>query len=263
MTNYPLSAMLTSLPLDFIQAVEQAAELGFTHVDVVALVDRPTAHLEALADTGLIVACASVGRGLPEGCALDVASIEQRRTALELMKRQVADAAALGATRAYVVPPTDPEGLSRFAEGCALLVEYSASRMVRLCVEPVPGRALASAAATLDWLESPGLESVSLLLDVGHCLISGEDPAEVVRRASSRLGYVHLDDNDGVGDLHWPLCTGRLSDITLKRFLTALDATGYAGALAFEFHAQLPDPGAALRDGKRIVQELMGSHPSF
>ena len=46
----PLAAFLTSLPLDFAEAVSETTRLGFTHIDVVALVDRPTAHLEALAD---------------------------------------------------------------------------------------------------------------------------------------------------------------------------------------------------------------------
>ena len=53
-----VSAMLTSLPLDFSAALRQAAALGFTHVDIVALTDRPLEHLEALADSGLLVSCA-------------------------------------------------------------------------------------------------------------------------------------------------------------------------------------------------------------
>jgi sugar phosphate isomerase/epimerase len=249
--------MLTSLPLDFEPAVRRAAELGFTHVDVVALAERPEGHREALADAGLLVGCAAVGRGLPEGHGLDVASRDARMASLELMKRQVADAAGLGATRAYLVPPRDStaDALHRFREGCWWLAEYAAGRMVRLCVEPVPGRAIPSAAAALEWLES-GLENVSLLLDIGHCLISAEDPAAVVRRAGSRLGYVHLDDNDGVGDLHWPLLTGRLTRDVLVGFVEALAEIDYEGPLAFEFHQQLADPAAALRDGKALLEEL-------
>jgi sugar phosphate isomerase/epimerase len=250
--------MLTSLPLDFAPALAQVAEIGFTHVDVVALADRPASHLEALAHSGLIVACASLGRGLPEGCTLEAPSLDNCRTSLGLMKRQVSDAAMLGASVAYVVPPLDPapESVTRFADGCALLADHAASRMVRLCLEPVPGRALGSAAAALEWLEATGLDRVSLLLDLGHCLISHEDPAAVVRRAGPRLAHVHLDDNDGGGDLHWPLFSGRLTRSTLQQFLTALDDVNYCGVMAFEFHPQLADPLNALREGKRIVELL-------
>src|SRR5438270_12654164 len=139
-----LSAMLTSLPLPFAAAARAARDLGFDRVDVVARADRDAADAEALADTGLLVSCAAVGRGLPAGQALDAAAVEARRAALAALERQVADAARLGATHCYLVPPADPgpAGLERFGEACGLLADYAAGRMVRLCVEPVPGRAL-------------------------------------------------------------------------------------------------------------------------
>src|SRR4051794_3679144 len=154
MKHFPLSAMLTSLPLDFGAACARVAELGFTHVDVTARADRPAADCEALAETGLLVACAAVGRDLLAGQGLDVAPVGPRREAVELVKRQLADAARLGATCAYLVPGTDPSdgAMSRFAEAIYLLSEYAAGRMVRLCLEPVPRRALPDAAASLDWL---------------------------------------------------------------------------------------------------------------
>jgi sugar phosphate isomerase/epimerase len=250
--------MLTSLPLDFGPGCACAAELGFTHVDVVALADRPDAHCEALADTGLLVACAALGRDLPAGIGLDVAAVGPRREAVELVKRQIVDAARLGATRAYLVPGTeaDEQALSCFGETLSLLSEYAAGRMVQLCLEPVPRRALSTAAATLDWLEASGLDGVSLLLDVGHCLISGEDAAVVARRAGSRLAHVHLNDNDGVHDLHQPLFSGRLTREVLERFLRVLGEIGYNGPLAFEFSPQLADPAAALREGLLTVGEV-------
>ncbi len=44
-----LSALLTSLPGDFTTGVHRLAALGFRYVDVVALVERPVEHSEALA----------------------------------------------------------------------------------------------------------------------------------------------------------------------------------------------------------------------
>ena len=52
---WPLSACLAALPADFAGAVAQAADLGFTHVDADAAVERPAAHREALADSGVLV----------------------------------------------------------------------------------------------------------------------------------------------------------------------------------------------------------------
>jgi sugar phosphate isomerase/epimerase len=256
---WPLAAYLTSLPLELAPALGQAAALGFTHVDVVAQVDRPREHLEALADAGVHVSCAALGRGLPPGHALDAADVATRRATLTLLRRQVADAARLGATCAYLVPGTDasPTALARFAEGCTLLADYAAGRMVRLCVEPGPGRAWPDAALALGWLERLGNPGLGLLLDVGHCLISGEDPAAVVRRAGPRLAYLHLDDNDGRADLHWPLLTGRLTPQHLEGLAAALREVGYRGGIALELSPGTPDPAGALGAGKAIAERFL------
>jgi sugar phosphate isomerase/epimerase len=253
-----LSVLLSSLPGEFESAVQRAAALGFRHVDVVALADRPAAHREALAETGLLVCCAAVGRGLPDGYALDAANPRVRHAALQQVQQQIADAAQLGATHCYIVPGMDAgaEGRQRFADACGCLADFAAGRMVRLGVEHVPGRALPTAAAALVWLKEAGHDNLFLLLDVGHCLISGEDPVAAVAQAGSRLGYVHLDDNDGIGDLHWPLLTGRLTEGVLRSFLAALVANGYDGALTLELSPRNADPVGALAQGKELLERL-------
>ncbi len=258
MTHLPVSAFLTSLPLDFPAAARQAAELGFTHVDVVARADRPAGHYAALADAGVIVACAALGRGLSDGQSLDAAPFHARRAAVEAVKRDLADAARLGAACAYLVPGTDgsPAALARFGEACTLLAEYAAGRRVRLCVEHVPGRALPTAAAALSWLGAVGHDNLALLLDTGHCLISGEDAAAAALRAGRRLGYVHLDDNDGTGDLHWPLLTGRLTATAIGELLAALRTIGHDRPVSLELNPLGADAVAALRDGNRLVEEM-------
>jgi sugar phosphate isomerase/epimerase len=255
----PLSVCLTSWPLDFTNAVHQAAQLGFTHVDVVALVDRPAAHLEALAESGVIVQCAAVGRNLPAGYGLDACDAGIRRKTLDVVKQHIADAAQLGATSVYIVPGFDSgaAALASFAEACALLADYAAQRMMRFCVEHFPGRALPSVAATLAWLESAAQPNLFLLLDSGHCLLSGENPAESARRAGARLGYVHLDDNDGQSDCHWPLFTGQLTARHLEEVRDALWTLGYCGGLAFEFNPQHPHATAGLRASKAAIGPLL------
>ncbi len=157
-----------------------------------------------------------------------------------------------GRRAAYLVPPmkTEPAALAYFAEACGLLAEFAARRMVRLCVEPVPGRAIARD-RMLDWLDQFGDDGPSLLLDVGHCLISGEEAAAVVRRAEARLGYVHLDDNDGSGDLHWPLLTGRLTEAHLADLAAALRSVDYRGVLSLELNGQSADPRAPWQRARR------------
>ncbi len=256
---WPLAVFATSLPGTFAAALGQIAVLGFTHVDLVAEVDRSIEQLEELADSGLLVSCLALGRQLPAGHGLDAADVGIRRATLALLQRQIVDAARLGATTAYLVPgfDTSATALSCFAEGCALLADYAAARKVRLCIEHVPGRALPTAAVTLGWLQQVGHPHLGLLLDVGHCLLSNEDAAVVVQQAGEWLGYVHLDDNDGIRDLHWPLLTGRLTQPQLADMMTALQAIGYRGTLSLEFNPTTAHPLEALHDSKRIVEQAM------
>ena len=254
-----LTTLITSLPLPFEDAVRRVAALGFAYVDVVGLTDRPASHREALADTDLVVSCAAVGRDLSASTALDAASIEDRRIALEHVKQQIADAAGLGATYCYLTAGTNasPEGLLYFSDACNLLADYARQRMIRLCVEHIPGRALPTAASVLDWLANVRHPNLYLLLDVGHCQITNESPDAIIKRAGDRLGYVHLDDNDGKQDLHWPLLHGVMREDELVGTLTFLKNTGYAGALCLELNAANTLPEEMLREGREIVAKLI------
>jgi hypothetical protein len=67
-----------------------------------------------------------------------------------------------------------------------------------------------------------------------------------------------LDDNDGKEDLHWPLLRGCLTEEMLKATLTSLRAVGYSGGLALELSAGNADPVEGLRQGKTLMERLLG-----
>ena len=90
-------------------------------------------------------------------------------------------------------------------------------------------------------------------MDTGHLQISGEDPIETIKSAGEMLGYVHLDDNDGVGDLHLALLDGVLKREVLSDTLAVLGDVGYTGTVSLELNPGLPDPIDALRRSREIV----------
>jgi sugar phosphate isomerase/epimerase len=252
-----LAVLQTSLPGNFGETLEQIAALGFTQVDLTATQDRPGEHLTTLAATGLIVGCMALGRGLPEGHTLDATSLTLRRETVKETQEQINDAARLGARYAYLVPGTTSQGLPYFTEACQQLAAFAATRMIRLCVEPIPGRALATCQATLSWLDAIDEENLGMLLDVGHCLITEEDTTQMIVKAGSRLGYVHLDDNDSVRDVHWPLLTGRLTEEMLEAVLIVLDAGESDIGVALELNPANYDPLGALAESKRIIDRIL------
>lgn len=116
---------------DLASDLPRAVAFGFTHVAVEARVDRSASDLEALAEAGVIVAAVQL-RG-----DLTLADVEARREQLRLLRRQVADAALLGASVAWLPPAeaASDEARAYFEEGFALLAEYARARQVRLVAE--------------------------------------------------------------------------------------------------------------------------------
>jgi hypothetical protein len=174
----------------FGKALQRAVALGFRQVALSARADRSPQHLEALADSGLVVAAAALGEDLPGGCDLDVPDIGSRRRALDIVRLQLSDAARLGATCAWLSPGTDAgsTALACFADACALLADFASRRMVRLCITHAAGSALPTAGQALTWVEQMP-PSIGLLLDAGR-LAPGEDASAIIRRAGQRLGGV-------------------------------------------------------------------------
>jgi sugar phosphate isomerase/epimerase len=213
-SSWPTAADLSSVPLPFAAALARAAALGFTRVEVAALAERPAEHLEALADTGLLVACAALGQGLPPGHALDAADVAVRRATLKQLQLQVADAARLGATCAWLSAGADATeaGRARFTEGCVLLAEQAARRMVRLAV------GLGSA---LPDVERVGHPNLGLMLTLGAA-----DDAALARRAGPRLFHLRRPAKvEGIGEL-----------------MKALQEVGYRGVVVVPPHPPTPSP---------------------
>ncbi len=68
-------------------------------------------------------------------------------------------------------------------------------------------------------------------LDIGHCLLTGVDPAAAIKILGSRLGNLHIHDNDALTDKH--LMPGRgIADFAAV--MQALKAIDYKGEFTFE-----------------------------
>ncbi len=240
-------------------ALTAIAQVGLRHIDHRPFDFRSAESRRLISDLELTPACMATGFGMPEGAALDAADAGARDAAIEHTRRALEYAHETGIKRAYLLPGEeegDTEALSRYGESVTDLAGVAAGYGIKLCIEHFPGKALATVRDTLDYIERLGHDNLYLLFDIGHAQISKEDPAEAVTQAGGRLGYFHLDDNDGESDLHWALCDGVLTRDVLKRTLAALDHIGYDGPVSLEMNPGLPDPLAAIESGFRLVRAL-------
>ncbi len=238
--------------------LQKMSELGFDWIDIQPAM-LATAESRGLAQKlGLSVSCVGASFGLPDGAALDSPDANARAAALAHMEQSLAHAASLGATAAYVIPGMDgsKEALKHYGDSVAATAEIAQKHGLTLGIEHFPGKALDTAAVTLDFVRAVGHPNLHLLFDSGHIQMRGEDPAAIIRQAGERLSYVHLDDNDGVGDLHWSLLDGVMTEVSLRAIFAALDDIGYDGGVSLELSPRLPDPFAALAASREIVLGL-------
>jgi sugar phosphate isomerase/epimerase len=253
-----ISAMTNSLPVTLPEAFVQLVELGFAWVDVPPAAAEDTVRRQ-LAECGLRVACVGLNQGQPE--SVDLASPDRsvRSASLEYFRQAINATVELGASVGYMVPPIDCDEATRllWSESLVELAEYAQSQSVRVCIEHFPGRLLPTVASSLEFLRELNHDGLALLIDVGHCLISQEDPAQMVLLAGDRLGYVHFDDNDGRQDLHWPLLTGQLTGAMIRETFHALRAIQYDGAVCLELSAKLENPLENIRHGELILESYV------
>jgi sugar phosphate isomerase/epimerase len=128
MTLPPLALVLDALPGPVPTALARAAALGYEWVELSGVADRPAADLDALADSGLLVAGIEL-TAMTAGPSASLLAI------LAEFRHQIADAARLGARSILFDPSVAFRGEARqFAEFCSRLADEAGERMMPLCL---------------------------------------------------------------------------------------------------------------------------------
>jgi len=117
-----------------------------------------------------------------------------------------------------------------------------------LCHDPNPlGDQPRDFALLFDAIGDP---HVGMTLDTGHAHITGHTRA-YLEQFGRRVYYVHVDDNDGVGDQHVPPSSGTIDWETLFEWLAYYGAEGSFG---IEFNEQF------VADELPFLRDLAGRH---
>jgi len=113
-------------------------------------------------------------------------------------------------------------------EGLREVSDFAAEKGVVAALEPEPGMLI----ETLDDFAAIDLPRLSLALDTGHCLVTGErDPAAAVHEFALRLGTVAIEDMKRGEHIHLPFGEG---DMDVPAVLDALDAIGFRKLVCVE-----------------------------
>ena len=127
--------------------------------------------------------------------------------------------------------------LDRSIRECA---HYAEGLGIRFALEPFPTGVLPTVNDTVGFVKDIEADNLGLLLDTGHAAISGEPLAVAARISRGKTIHVHLNNNDGVGDLHWPPQRGKLQASDFAKFMAELNNQGYAGRVSLEISKAEP-----------------------
>lgn len=253
-----LACCIWALTLPEKEALNQMKALGFEWIDIQPHMLSDDETLAYAKNLGLKVSCISGTHGMPSGTSLDHTEEKPQLIAVEHVKKSIDHANRVGASVVYIVPPVDdsPSALDRFSDSIRAIADHARTYGIKVAIEHFPGTAFPTALGTIDYIEQLGHDNVYLLMDSGHLQMSEEDPAAVISDAGDRLGYVHLDDNDGKNDLHWALMDGVMTPDWLQVLMDMLEKVEYDGMVSLELSPKLDDPAKALADSVKIINDL-------
>ena len=232
--------------LPVIEEIRCFSELGFDYLELA--MDPPEAHYSVLSENHRSIAQALADHGMGIVCHLptfvSTADLTEsiRRASVTEMKQSLSVAADLGAQKVVLHPPMI-SGMGTYVServrGYALefigdMVEISDALGVTICLENMmPRNGFGVEPTELDMLfwRFPSLQ---FTLDTGHANLGEGGRTRLVglvERLGERLGHVHLSDNRGLYDDHFPLGSGTIDFQHLARSMKDI---GYDGTVTFE-----------------------------
>jgi len=240
------------------EILTQIADVGFRAIDIKEEDFRSPESLALIKELGLTVQCVSGSFSIPPNTALDHVDATARAQAVLAINAAIERAAEVDASAVYVIPGQDSshDALVRYADSITYLADRAAELGQKMLIEHFPGTALPTIAETLDYLRGLDHPNLYLLFDIGHAQISHEEIHASILNAGPLLGYVHLDDNDGQGDLHCALLDGVMTEQSLVSVADALEQIGYTGPASLELHWELPDPLDAIQRSWDVLQKI-------
>ncbi len=258
MTMFP-SACVWNTNRPLIASLRQVKETAFHYVDIEPEALESADAVQAIKDLGLKVSCVALDHNMPAGCSLEGPDAAAVRKGADRVMQLLDKARDVGVRFGYVGSCSARKQLHGFGSVLLRLAEKAAACGIKLCVEPVPGRALPTARETLSFLARVGSPNLFLLADTGHALLSKERPSDVIAAAGNRLGYVQMNDNDGKRDRHWPLLDGRLRLTELQKTMSALSQAGYEGTIGLELNCDFASWISGIARNRNLLLRLQNN----
>lgn len=157
-------------------------------------------------------------------------------------------------TSGRAVPGSNPEASRKILkQSLDEVLDYAAGRGVRLGMEYEPGLLVENCAELSSLIAEVGAENFGANLDLGHSHVLGEEPGEVIRRLSSHLFHIHIEDIRA--GKHYHLIPGE-GDMDFAPIFDALSGIAYDGYITVELYTYPANPGYAAKKALHHLKNL-------
>ncbi len=257
--NFPIIPVLDE--------IDTFAGLGFDYFELT--MDHPQAHYSTISENLQAITEALHSRGMGIVCHLptfvSAADLTDsiRRASVTEMRRSLSVAADLGAEKVVMHPPMI-SGMGAYVPDVARayaydflseMIEHSETLGVTICLENMmPRNNFGVKPEELDAIFK-SFPNLRFTLDTGHinlCENGRYRLLELVSLFGDKINHVHLSDNRGMYDDHFPLGIG---NINFKKLAKALLAAGYDGTVTFEV---FDNDRQMLVDSRQYWKSLVG-----
>jgi len=179
------------------------------------------------------------------------ASINEVGVALEIAVRLGSKVLVVHSAPEVKVPRDRPARLAAVKESLSELSRQCGKRGIKLAIEFLPRLCLGNSLDEMLQIIAPlNPDNAGVCLDVNHANFR-DDLLDVTRGLGERIASLHVSDNDGIDERHWPPFKGV---IDWHAFARALERTPFEGPFMYEVYFQDED-APAVADRFRILRE--------
>ena len=137
------------------------------------------------------------------------------------------------------------------------LIPYAEKYNIKIAIENIVGSVTETPEGLLELVNSLDNGVITVCYDVGHANISGQDPADMIRKIGKYIGCTHIHDNDGIHDLHTLPYHGKIDWESVMR---AFAEVGYEGNLNYEAGLFVNNVPVDLRKESAKYMARVGKH---
>lgn len=157
-------------------------------------------------------------------------------------------------TSGKALPTMPPEKCVRqLRESLKPILDLAQKLNVRVGFECEPGLFIEWATELKALIDDVGSPMLGANLDLGHSVVMGEDPAEVIRLLQGRIWNCHVEDLNG--RKHYHLIPGR-GNMNWDVIFSALRETGYTRGVTVELYSYPDEPVLAARESYAFLSRF-------